>query len=825
MTVHPFRFGACEVRPVTRELIRDGKLADIQPRAFDLLVYLVENPGRVVGKDELLDHVWGQRVVSESVVARTVMKARKAIGDDASEPHFILTHHGHGYRFVGELVETAALPEGAVTIALSSPDFERMDAEVGLAADSSSRAKDRALTLEWLRSRRIPGRWFAAAGVAALAIGAAFLVPERVEPEAPSRAVVLPIVNATERDALGWTRLGLMGVLRNSLGRTGQVELVSPGELTSAMNAIGVRVGTVLAEEDRTALARQLGAGIMVQGRLRQAEGEFQLDFDVFGPDRDEKETTLSGKDPVVLAVRAGSRVAELQAIPRRGANAGEPAARTPYINETYARAMDAMARKRFVEATRLLEVVVNAGDDQLQPKLDLAKASLQARQTRRALAIATEVGAAALAKGDNRVRAASLLIKSRALYKLDDLVDAESSARQALALASLDYPGIEPDAKLQLGILAYQQFRQEEAKPLIHAAISDYRRLGSDYRLAGAHLQLGETMRWLDVPAAVQHYSRALELARRSGRRLVQVTALTKLADTSRVSGRCSQALDQLDQVLLLARQLESPHALAQVYLARGRCEQQIGRTELAIGSMRKAVELAESAGELELLAATLLDYASALAQKLGVDPAGTERLRRAAESYEKHEQLGPAVGALLNFVQQLIRQTDRYDELEPLQRRIEFLSRDVDDPAITAGAIVLRAMLAYRQDRFPDAMRALEQARAAAGKSTSVWVDSSAALLWLYLELGQTTEAEAVARSMTTIMTGYPTLCIARARLFYEKKQFSAALKKQEACLAEFGSSMKNVDRAYRDSYAAAAMSGKRAPLPEVTPFILWL
>lgn len=826
MTVQPFRFGTCEVRPVTRELIRDGKLADIQPRAFDLLIYLIENPDRVVGKDELLDRVWGQYVVSESVVARTVMKARKAIGDDASEPHFILTHHGHGYRFVGELAGTTALPEGAVTLAPPSSDFERTDVEAGLAADSRDRAKGRTLALAWLRSRRISGRWLAFAGMAALAIGTAFLSPKRIDSEVSSRTAVLPIVNATEQNALEWTRLGLMGMLSDSLGRSGQVELVSADELTSAMRVIGVggAGGALLADEDRAALARQLVAGIMVQGRLRQAADEFQLDIRVFGPDREELKATLSGTDPVDLAVRAGVRVAELKAIPGRDAKGGEPVARTPYINETYARAMDAMARKHFVEAARLLEVVVNA-EGQLQPKLDLAGVLLQMRKTRRALAIATELDAEALAEGDDRVRAASLLIKSRALYKLDNLDGSESSARQAMALASPDYPRIKPDAQLQLGILAYQQFRQNEAKPLIQEAISAYRRLRSDYQLAGAHLRLGEAMRWLDMPGAAQHYSRALQLARRSGRRLVQVTALTMLAETSRVSGECSRALDQLDRALLLAQQLENSYALAQVYLTRGRCEQQLGRAEVAVGSMRKAIEFAESADDLELLAVTLFDYASALAQKLGAKPASTERLRRAAESYERRGQLGLAVGTLLNFVQQLIRQADRYGELEPLQHRIEFLSHEVDDPAIVAGAIVLRAMLAYRKGNSLDAMRALEQARVAAGMNTRVWVDSSTALLWLHLELGQITEAEAVAESMATIMAGYPTLCIARARLLYEQKQFDAALKKQEACLTEFGPSMKEVDRAYRDSYAAAVRSDKRMPLPEVTPFMLWL
>ena len=50
----------------TRELTRGSEAVAIGPQVFDLLVYLVQNRGRVVSKDELLDAVWGGRIVSES---------------------------------------------------------------------------------------------------------------------------------------------------------------------------------------------------------------------------------------------------------------------------------------------------------------------------------------------------------------------------------------------------------------------------------------------------------------------------------------------------------------------------------------------------------------------------------------------------------------------------------------------------------------------------------------------------------------------------------------------------------------------------------------
>jgi DNA-binding winged helix-turn-helix (wHTH) protein len=73
----------------------------LQPRTFDLLVYLLLNRDRVVTKNELRDVVWGGVHVSQTAVARAVMKVRRAVGDDGEQQRLITTIHSRGYRFVG----------------------------------------------------------------------------------------------------------------------------------------------------------------------------------------------------------------------------------------------------------------------------------------------------------------------------------------------------------------------------------------------------------------------------------------------------------------------------------------------------------------------------------------------------------------------------------------------------------------------------------------------------------------------------------------------------------------------------------------------------
>ena len=71
-----------------------GEVLTPEPKVFELLAYLMRNPGRVVTKAELLDSLWGGEVVGESVLTRCVSCLRKLLVDDARDPTFIRTAHG-----------------------------------------------------------------------------------------------------------------------------------------------------------------------------------------------------------------------------------------------------------------------------------------------------------------------------------------------------------------------------------------------------------------------------------------------------------------------------------------------------------------------------------------------------------------------------------------------------------------------------------------------------------------------------------------------------------------------------------------------------------
>ncbi len=130
-----------------RELRHAGEAVVIQSRVFDLLVYLAKNHDRLVDKDELQDAVWPGRVVTEASLTRAVMKARKAVGDDANQQAVIKTLHGHGYRFVAELEAAEAQPAAESSTPNEAQDPAALLHETPVASQNESQQRKLATVL------------------------------------------------------------------------------------------------------------------------------------------------------------------------------------------------------------------------------------------------------------------------------------------------------------------------------------------------------------------------------------------------------------------------------------------------------------------------------------------------------------------------------------------------------------------------------------------------------------------------------------------------------------------------------------------------------
>jgi DNA-binding winged helix-turn-helix (wHTH) protein len=111
-----------------RELRRGAGLVPVEPQAFDLLAYVIQNRSRVVSRDDLLAAVWRGRIVSESALATCINAARTAVGDSGEAQRLIKTLPRKGIRFVGTVreetaaAETAKEPAGPAAPILALPD-------------------------------------------------------------------------------------------------------------------------------------------------------------------------------------------------------------------------------------------------------------------------------------------------------------------------------------------------------------------------------------------------------------------------------------------------------------------------------------------------------------------------------------------------------------------------------------------------------------------------------------------------------------------------------------------------------------------------------
>jgi len=108
-----YRFGPFQVDSGTRLLLREGQPVALAPKAFDLLCYLLAHPNRLIGKDELLKGVWPRGFVEEGNLSHNIFLLRKALGESPEEHRYIVTVPGRGYKFVGQLLHQAAVPDAA----------------------------------------------------------------------------------------------------------------------------------------------------------------------------------------------------------------------------------------------------------------------------------------------------------------------------------------------------------------------------------------------------------------------------------------------------------------------------------------------------------------------------------------------------------------------------------------------------------------------------------------------------------------------------------------------------------------------------------------
>jgi TolB-like protein/DNA-binding winged helix-turn-helix (wHTH) protein/tetratricopeptide (TPR) repeat protein len=306
-----FRFDRFQADDTAFRLIADGAPVSLEPKALRLLLYLIENRGRLVRKQELLDTVWGDAAVTESALTRCVGLLRKTLDDDSREPRFIETVPTAGYRFIAH-VDTAAA-EPASTQPLAPPTQ-------GPQSQTSRKSRSR------FRVANIVLACFAALAIV-------WLLAVRHD-SAPIRSLaVLPLNNLSGDPSQEYFADGMTDELITELARIPNLRVVSR---TSVMATKGSR-------RPLPDIARQLGVDAIVEGSIVRSGDRIRITAQLIDARNDRHlwaqsfegpaSDVLSLQDSVAQQIATQARLVLAPPSPRPPVN---PAAHNAYLRGRY---------------------------------------------------------------------------------------------------------------------------------------------------------------------------------------------------------------------------------------------------------------------------------------------------------------------------------------------------------------------------------------------------------------------------------------------------------------------------------------------------------
>jgi DNA-binding winged helix-turn-helix (wHTH) protein/tetratricopeptide (TPR) repeat protein len=524
------RFGQFELDESKRELRdEDGHRIDTEPKAFELLLYLLKHRDRAVSKDELLTELWPRSIVTETALSRCVMKARRAVGDDSDRQSVIMTVHGHGYRFAAEvLAERGPEPE------LQQEESPAVETPAGRRA-----------------------RWLAGAALALLAViaGGLYLETRAPEPQAGTLAV-LPVTNLVEDPELAWVRVGLMSLMQRMLEDDG-VEVASE---RLVLNAIG---DTVLAAPPDAVLfekiREQSGAGAVLHTTLDSQGGLHRLSAVLTRRDGRKLRRMIVGDSPAALAADMARVVAGILAgAATRPAGRFSKTSTDPFVNEMYGRALDLELQGRLADARELFRAAAGLEPELFWLRYEIALCTRDLREWDEAEHQFDQLYEEAKNGADDR--AVIVTLNSHGIMELNrnNYDAAEKLFEDALIAANgAGHAAERATVHINLALIARRHGDLEDAKRHNELALAAFAEAGEepaptfDNNYAGLLAELG------DLEMAQQYSERAIDGFRLLGQRRFEAPALNRLAKILRRRGEVDAGIARHNEALAIYREL----------------------------------------------------------------------------------------------------------------------------------------------------------------------------------------------------------------------------------------------------------------------------
>lgn len=530
-----YKFGDRIVDADRRELTIAGETVTMQPKAFELLLYLLRNRHRAVDKDELQDALWPRSIVTETALTRCVMKARRAVGDDADKQAIIKTVHGHGYRFTAtvENRDDRAAPVAATGV-------------------EKPRSPPREINTQLFKLVGSVAVLFAAIVVAWL-----FFAPPAVS--GPVRLAVLPVNNATGDASMDWVSTGLMALMTRML-QDGGIETVSSREVAGLAGEASLTELVATGSEFREKLARTAAATHVIGASLEDNNGLYRLTYTLAGADKRPMRRTMVGKEPTKLVKDVAETVIAMIAKDPTPLEQQSSVSNDEFVNEAYARAMALFHEGRYEEAKSLFELIIEQEPHLFWPRYERALCIRNLRDfetaERELLALRDEASKPGMERENASVENALGVIywskrrhdEARASFeKMVDLsLQVDNQLRAATGYQNLGL--VEKNVNNTSGALVFMQLAEQVYTD------ADIAMLPGPLlnNMSGVFIQMGR------FDDAEDYSLRAIESFRYSGERRNEATAMNRLSDIYARQRLYDQAMQLAESALSVRRELD---------------------------------------------------------------------------------------------------------------------------------------------------------------------------------------------------------------------------------------------------------------------------
>ena len=724
-----FRFGDYVVSPQTRAVVKNGQPQAPEPKVFDALACLITHRDRVVTKQDLLDAVWGtQAVVTEGVVARTIMKARRLIGDDADEPTIIKTVHRVGYRFAAPVEEEQVSVRGTGYSSGTDSYLPRLGAQSG-------------------------------------------------------RIAILPFRNKTKSADLAWVDLGLMSTTIDAVATRPDISVVPAADLLAV---VGTQDGGLELEAVATKIGRALGASDVVQAEVGQDQrGELTVAFFGAGPRLSSLKGSFNGFDPIDLCRKLASEIVHCVSEDAGATSSRENAAAAGgvfrdahFAQIAHGRAMHAIHIERWELARKLLRVALDITPSDPALRLDYARA-LVAQRDPQAEPLLRQFLEEARAAGDQSLELRVVHLFAIHLHGTGKLQEGERLLSEALKIAEAQQ---DQEAELQLlvsmGEALAREGRVAVATWMIDRAAQIAAALGNQVAVARLLDIRGRiAMVKGDEQAGLKAFSESVALSERYGIHASASFGAAHVGNCLLGMGRMTDAAECFDRSFRYACESGHPVCVG----VSGSCFVRFGG--LRRGDVAHARAVLDKMGQVksgnDLLLKGCTDLAEAfVAARKGDLPQSLALLERAEHQVASSRSLGYHVvrhrTRVLVCLGRLEEATDLCDAIQ--SRAVGRLKQP-----ILGTSLHNRALIARADGMDADALRLLQQSMAELPPSIDR-ADAALDAAWLHLEAGDLDLAKRTLSGFADFMDAalaseYGAAMLVQARLLFESGDFSGA------------------------------------------------